>query len=112
MICFTGYNESMTTFKAASGVEVGMPVIVTANATVGKGTAEAVICGVARSVRDGIASVQTSGYVELPYSGTAPGLGVVSLLCDGTGGVKTGTGGRSAIVVEVDSTNTKVGFIL
>lgn len=111
MICFTGYNESMVTFNAADGVEVGAPVIVTANATVGAGTADAAICGVARSVREGIASIQTSGYVELPYTGTAPALGVGSLVCDGNGGVKTGSG-RSVVIVEVDTTNAKVGFIL
>ncbi|MGI6270629.1 MAG: hypothetical protein ACOYKJ_08905 [Candidatus Howiella sp.] len=111
MICFRGYNESMTTFKAADGLTVGMPVIVTANATVGKGTAGAAICGVARSVREGIASIQTNGYVELPYTGTAPTLGVGSLVCDGDGGVKTGTG-RSVVIVEVDTTNSTVGFIL
>ena len=54
-----------------------------------------------------------SGFVELPYSGEAPAVGYQTLAADGAGGVKTVTaGGRSLLVVMVDSANETVGVFL
>jgi len=38
---------------------------------------------------DGVATVQVEGYVTLPYTGTAPGVGHKELVANGAGGVKT-----------------------
>lgn len=111
MISFTGFNENMITFNAGDGVTVGAPVVVSSDSTVSAGEAGNVFCGIARSVRDGAASVQMSGYMKLGYTGTAPTHGNATLVCDGSGGVKTGAG-RTVTVVEVDTVNSTVGFIL
>jgi hypothetical protein len=58
-------------------------------------------------------TVQTEGYVSLPYSGTAPQPGYVSLAADGTGGVKSvATGGRQLLVINVDTDKKTIGFML
>lgn len=111
MISFIGFHENMLTFNAAEDVSVGAPVMISDNSTVAAGTDGAAFCGVARSVRGGLASVQMSGYMQLPYSGTAPALGVTQLACDGNGGVKAASG-RTAVVVDIDTANAAVGFIL
>lgn len=112
MISFTGFNENMVTFKCADTIKVGDLVKVTANATVGVCAAGNSFCGIVRSVRNGCASVQVSGYITLPYTGTtAPALGITTLAADGTGGVKSAAG-RTVNVVEIDSNAETCGFIL
>ena len=53
------------------------------------------------------------GYVELPYTGTAPAVGYALLAADGKGGVRTAaSGGRSCLVVHVDTAEKKIGLFL
>ncbi len=60
-------------------------------------------CGIAQSIRGGHVGVQLEGFVQVDYTGSAPGVGYVSLCADGSGGVKAGSG-REYLVVHVDST--------
>lgn len=112
-VSFNGYKESLATFKAASGLTAGVPVKISANDTVDSCAAEDSFCGVANGVSRGYASVQMSGFVTLPYTGTAPVVGYVILAADGSGGVKVvATGGRSMLVLQVDATAKTVGVML
>lgn len=63
--------------------------------------------GVMEFVRKGVAGVRLHGFAEVSYTGTAPALGYVNLVADGAGGVKTGTGGKTCLVVSVDKNNMK-----
>ncbi len=110
MVSFQGLNESVTTFLGTA--TVGVPVKVSASATVANCADGNVFCGVACGGRDGCVAVQVSGYVKLPYSGTAPTVGYVKLVADDSGGVKTSSSGREYLVVELDTTAKTVGFIL
>lgn len=67
--------------------------------------------GVICHVRDGAAAVQTKGYVDAAYTGTAPAVGWCGLVADGSGGVKAGDG-HEFLVISVDETNGIVGFWL
>lgn len=67
--------------------------------------------GVISHVRDGAASVQTKGYVDVAFTGTAPTIGWCGLVADGVGGV-TGGDGHEFLVISVDETNGIVGFWL
>lgn len=111
MISFTGFHENMVTFNCDDTVVVGAPVSVNGNAAVTKSASGAAFCGIARSVREGCASVQMGGYMRLPYTGTAPSFGVTNIAADGNGGIKSGTG-RTVVVVEVDTAAMECGFIL
>ncbi len=69
--------------------------------------------GVIRAVRGGAASVQTKGYIELPYTGqTAPATGWCALAADGSGGVKADADGHEFLVVSVDTTAGTLGMWL
>jgi hypothetical protein len=80
---------------------------------------------------DGYAAVQTSGYVTVSYTGTAPDVGYGYLLAASDGKVKKDAGsentftdslsasvnitrytGGEYLIAEVDTTNTKVGFFI
>ena len=106
-----GFNENVLTLKAASGLTAGVPVSMSENDTVAAATE--VFCGVSVSVSGNYAGVQLTGMVTLPYTGTtAPAVGYAALIADGAGGVKADSKGRSYLVVNVDSTNKKVSFML
>lgn len=112
-ISFNAIGEAHVSFSAAESAEAGKVCKLTANGTVGACAAGESFCGVVTDVRAGVAAVKMAGYTELPYSGTAPSVGYQTLAADSAGGVKTvTTGGRSLLVVQVDSANSTVGVFL
>ncbi len=110
MLSFNGYNSNTLTFLGDETITVGTPVKVSGEATVSACAAGDSFFGVAEINRGGVITVSASGYTELPYSGTAPSYGYGSLVADGNGGVKTGSG-RSVTVVKVDTAAKVCGFI-
>lgn len=67
-----------------------------------------VFIGMAEGMRKDCAAVQLHGFTELEYTGTAPGLGYVNLVANGSGGVKVGSAGREYLVVAVDEKAMKI----
>ncbi|MDU7338437.1 MAG: hypothetical protein E7L17_10030 [Clostridium sp.] len=107
-----GFGEKMVTFEAAQGIAAGMPVMMSANGKVAPCAAGKLFCGIAGNVRGEFAAVQLSGYVKVPYSGTAPAVGYQSFSGDGTGKVKVDSAGRPLLVVDVDTATAVCGIIL
>ncbi len=87
---------------AQAGCAPGKVCKVSQNGAVTPCIAGEKFCGKAEWIRNGFAAVQVEGFAELTYTGTAPGLGFVSLCADGLGGVKTGSG-KEYLVVSVDT---------
>jgi len=106
-ISFEDIGNLMATFYIEEGVQGGQVVKMTGNGTVGPCSAGDLFCGVAGMPRAGIAGVQVGGFVSVPA--TMPlSVGMVSLVADGKGGVKTGDG-ITVLVAEVDTVkNTAV----
>ena len=111
-VSFNGFNEKAVTFLCGDGVEAGGTVVVSDNGTVSAAEEGDILCGVVSAVDGDCASVQLTGYVRLPYSSTAPEAGYNTLSCDGNGGVCVDEDGKSYLVIDVDTTDTTVGFIL
>ncbi len=111
---YNGFCENLLTFKAASGfTSADVPVKISANDTVAACANNNAFCGISRSVREGYAAVQLTGAATLSYSGTAPSVGYAMLAADGSGKVKTvESGGRSLLVIAVDTTNSLVTILL
>ncbi len=108
-VSFDGYNANTITFEAASGVTVGLPVMISANGKVSNATST--FCGVCKSLKNGYAAVQLDGYVRLPYTGSIA-VGYKQLVVD-DGEIKVDTtNGREHLVTDVDSTTNTVGIIL
>ncbi len=112
MYFYKGFNENICTFETSGQVEAGQPVSVCENCTV-KATENGMeFHGVAVNSRNGAASVQLTGYVELPYTGSAIQVGMVSLAADGQGGVVLNENGKKVLAVSVDTEKAIVGIIL
>lgn len=110
-----GYGVGYVTCKGAQGAEFGEnePIKFTANYTVGRGAAGDEIVGVASGRRGEYVLVQLSGVCTMPYSGTAPTVGLRALVCDGSGGAKLGAAGdRKLLVTAVDTANRTIEVIL
>lgn len=111
-VAFDGIGRSVLTFQAGD-VKKGDVAAMSANDTVAKAASGAVPVGVVLNKRQDWAAVQVKGYVELPYSGTAPTVGWNKLAADGNGGLRTATDkGRDCLVVRVDTAENKMGLFL
>lgn len=111
-VAFYGTQETVLSFEAGTNVTAGYPVVISDNNQVADAGDGKLPVGVALHVRNDIAAVQVKGYVELSYSGAAPGLGWTNLAADGQGGVKTLAAGHCCLVVSVDSDAKTVGLYL
>ncbi len=113
MVSFNGIGECVVTFEAFGDNLKGKVVKMCANGTVSECEDGDLFCGVAVTDRADIAGVQISGYVRVPFSGTAPSVGYRNLCADGNGGVALADGeGRSLLVVDVDEDAGTLGVIL
>lgn len=109
---FKGYGENVLTFPTKL-TEAGIPVEVGANSVVSKAAADKDFIGVTSYADGELAGVILNGYVELPYTGTAPAFGFSALAANGTGGVKTASSATHLVkVIKVDTSKKTVGFIL
>lgn len=109
-INFNGFQENILTFECTSTVAAGDPVKMSANGKVTVCSAGDNFIGIAKSVRDGYAAVQLSGYIEAPFTGSGVSIGYTTLTADSDGAVKAAQTGREYLVLTVDSST--VGFIL
>ncbi len=113
-ISYKGYNNNTITFETDGNITVGSPVSIdntncAINASVGSD-----FIGVCTAIRGTWASVQTDGYVEIPYEGMDPSTGIIKLVSAGGGKVKNGGADDIAVykVIKVDTDNKIVGIIL
>lgn len=114
-VSFEGIGESVITFynSESSAATAGVPVKMSANGEISACADGDRFLGVALDCNEDFAAVQTGGYIEVSYSGTAPAVGYVSLAADGTGKVKAAeSGGGQFLIVEVDTTNKILGLML
>ncbi len=88
---------------AADSATAGHVCAMSANGKVAACADGGSFIGVVETFRSGVAGVQLHGFVELPYTGTAPTLGYATLAANGSGGVKTAQSGRSCLVICVDT---------
>ncbi len=82
------------------------------NDTVTAASAADPIHGICVYEKNGLASVQVKGFVTLPYTGTAPGVGYAQLAANGSGGVQTASSGPLYLVAKVDTAAYTVTFCM
>lgn len=113
-IAFDGMKENMVTFEADTGLTTHTLCKMTGNGKVGNCLENDRFCGRVISQRTGFASVQIDGYIKAAYTGeTAPAPGYQKLNADGNGGVKVNAEAtKDYLVLDVDTTNKIVGFML
>ena len=106
-VCFEEIGHMSATFAAQSG-QYGQVCKVSGNGTVAPCADGDQFCGVMEGIRGGFGAVQLHGFATLGYTGTAPSLGYVNLVANGTGGVKVGSAGKARLVVSVDTGSNSV----
>lgn len=112
-VSFKGINEQVVTFKTEDELTPGTLVTVSDNGTVSPCAANGKIVGVVVSCRENLAAVQISGYVTLPYSGSAPALGVTAIAAASDTKIKAdATNGKLVTVVETDTAALTAGILL
>ena len=112
-VSFEEIGAVAATFLAGENAKKGQVVNLSAADTVDGCSANGNFCGLALDVTgDGVASVQVSGFAQVPCSDSGVAPGWVALTADGTGGVKkAASGGREYLVVSTD-TDAKTAVVL
>ena len=111
-ISFKGYGENVLTFESTLQ-GAGVPVIIDEGSKAYISAADEDFIGFTTYADGEIAGVIVDGYVEAPYTGTAPKYGFAALVSDGNNGVKTSADSKHIVrVIKVDTGNMTVGFIL
>ncbi|MBE6992874.1 MAG: hypothetical protein E7430_09965 [Ruminococcaceae bacterium] len=110
-VCFNGIGQQVVTFMDAGSVK-GQVCKVSDGGTVAACADGDVFAGVVVYTDGSWADVQLKGYVTVPYTGTAPAPGWCDMVGNGSGGVAVEDGGRSCLVVEVDTTAGTVGMFI
>lgn len=102
-VSFNGIGEMTATFEVSGSVKAGQAVKLVGNGKVGACSAlKDVPVGMAVKVQDGYAAVQVKGYMKLPAAtGLTVGYHMVSTTA--AGAVQSGTEGRPAMVLDVES---------
>ena len=119
-VSFHGIGQWFVTFLAPAVGEgetcktvEGTVVKIGGQGTVAACSAGDAFCGViVAGGKDGLCSVQMGGFATLPYTGTAPALGLTALAADGSGGVKSLETGKEYWVVASDETAQTVTILL
>lgn len=101
-VSFEGIGEIAASFYN-DGASVGEMCKMTANGTVGACASGDGFIGVAVDCDGQYASIVTSGFVTVSYTGAAPVAGFAKLSADGNGGVKADSAGAQYAVVSVDT---------
>ncbi len=112
MVSNKGFNEGIITLYAGDDITVGAPVIISENDTCSTAADGDSFVGVIINKRSGIGSVQIMGFVKVPYSGTAPELGITEVAANGEGGIKAQAGGRIVTVLNVDTDNSTAEILI
>lgn len=109
-VSFDGIGELAATFYHKDAVQ-GAPVAMADDHCVKNCSSGDAFVGICTHVDGEVAQVQLRGYVRLPYTGTAPAVGFCALAANGSGGV-TASGSRNYLVLDVDTADSMVGFML
>ena len=113
-VSLLGIGEVLLTLKKngtiTQGTHEGMAAKIPANKEVAVGTADTPLAGKIKAINGDDITVQIAGVMELPYTGTAPTVGTYNKLENGAGGAVQvdATNGKEFLVLDVDTTNTKV----
>lgn len=100
------------TFNCTPEVKVGQVCHMFGNDCVCMADEDSDFDGVVVGRRDLCVAVVVRGFVTVPYSGVAPFVGNTCLRADGTGSVHVASGGKSYLVVSVDTDNMTVTFLM
>jgi len=114
-VSFEGAHETIVTMTTASAsINPQNPVKLNGDGNVTNAALNDVAIGIAlQKPAGGIVPVQIGGYIRVRYSGTAPGVGFQSLVADGMGSMASAaTGGRTYLVLDVDTANKWIGIMI
>ena len=111
-VSFNGFNSNILTFKCNAKIAKGTPVNIFESNTVVAASDSDDFHGVVIDGDENYASVQVTGVVTLPYTGTAPETGFNSLGSDGNGGVKIASTSKPFLILATDETAGTVTFMM
>ena len=110
-VSFDSIGQECVTVQSSS-ISAGTPCKFSANGFVSACSDGDAFHGVAIKHASGLTTLAVHGFVTLPYSGAAPTVGYCALAAALSGKVKTLDGAKEYLVVDVNSADSTVTFLL
>jgi len=110
MISNKGFMEGIISLKMENEGTIGAPISMTENNTVASSLENDKFIGVLKNQRGTLAAVQVKGFATVKLSGEIA-LGISSVVADGEGGIKAGTG-REVMVLSIDEEAATADIIM
>ena len=111
-IVFENIGQVCASFECDGTVQVGEPCNIEKTGIIKRCGEDQPIMGKVLSIKDGIANVAVGGFVTLPYVGTPPMPGYVSLCGDDAGHVCMSSDLPPHFIVANDSVNKTITILL
>ena len=111
-ISFQELAQDCVSFQTLSNMQPNQLCCMHSNNIVKSCSDNSPIHGQVVAVRSGVASVVVRGFITAGYSGTAPTVGFCPLVAYNNKSVKVSDGAKEYLVVNVDTTNKTVCFML
>lgn len=111
-ISFDSIGQECITVYANSIINVGSPCKFISSRVINNCTDGNAFHGILSKQSGNIVTLTVRGFVTVPYSGSTPTMGYCPLAAAGSGKVKKLDGAREYLVVETDTANSLVTFLL
>lgn len=111
-ISFDSIGQECVTATSTSTISANTPCKFLASKHVGACADGNAIHGICIRQEGSLVTLQIKGFVTLPYSGSAPTVGFCSLAAAASGKVKKLENAKEYLVVDVNTTNSTVTFLL
>ena len=105
-------GQVCATFASRGESAPGQVCSICNNDTVELCGVECDFCGIVAQSHGDYVSVIVKGFVTVPYTGSDPSVGYVSLSGDGTGNIRTCPDANSYLITKVDTVNKTVTILL
>lgn len=113
-VSFKGFKNKVLTFENGGAI-VGYPVTLNSDGKAGNAATGSEFIGICTTSDGDYVSVQTDGYVEAEYTGSAPSYGISGFTAASSGKIMMAdpkVNAKAYLVVKIDTANRIVGFIL
>lgn len=111
-ISFDSIGQECVTVTSNNTISENIPCKFSSSRTVSACADGNAIHGICIRQEGSLVTLQIKGFVTLPYSGSAPTVGFCSLAAAASGKVKKLENAKEYLVVDVNTTNSTVTFLL
>lgn len=111
-ISYDGIGQLCVSMNFEGTIKTGTPCVISKSNIVKAAENEQAFCGIVGNVSGSLANVILRGFVTVGYNGDAPWVGPCAMVADGSGKVTRNEEGNTYLVVNLNTTEKTVTFLI